>query len=64
MDSLNVMNEHQAGWLSVILYQRWTGSYAVAKYDNKHRRFVGTITVCTGGIWHANREFNKMVAAL
>lgn len=61
MDNLIILNEHQIGWLSVILYRRWTGSYAVAKWDHKRQRFVGYITVCASGLWHANRWFNEIV---
>jgi hypothetical protein len=60
MDNLNVLNEHQAGWVSIILYQRWTGSYAVAKWDHRRARFVGDILVCASGIRHAHQHFKRL----
>jgi hypothetical protein len=63
MEHLNVLNEHQSGWVSVILYQRWTGTYAVATWDHR-RGFVGHILCCTGGIRHAHKHFLATVNAL
>ncbi len=60
MDGMNVLNESQHGWISVILYQRWTGTYAVAKWDSRRAGFIGTIFACTGGIRHAHRYFEHI----
>jgi hypothetical protein len=57
---MNWINEHQDGWVSIVIYQRWTGTYAVAKFDNRSQRFVGDIMACTGGIRHAHKYFEQM----
>ena len=57
LSDMQVLNESQDGWLSTILYQRWTGSYAVAVFDNQHRCFVSTIIVCPAGIRQAHVYF-------
>ena len=62
-DSLEVLNAHQRGWRTAVLYLRNSGSLAVAIWDER-TGFVGHITACTGGIWHANRYFNAAVRRL
>ena len=62
-DSLDVLNAYQRGWRTVVLYRRFSGSLAVATWDER-TGFVGSIIACTGGIWHANRYFNAAMRRL
>jgi hypothetical protein len=59
IDDITILNESQHGWVSVILYRRWTGTYAVARFDAR-KGFIGTVYACTGGIRHAHRYFERM----
>jgi hypothetical protein len=62
--SLEVFNAFQHGWRTVVLYRRAvSGSFAVATWDER-TGFVGAVTACTGGLWHANRYFDAAARRL
>lgn len=59
--------EHSMGWESIVMYQRWTGTWAVARYSYKTHRFVGEIIACAGGrsitsLEHAKQWFDRKVS--
>lgn len=49
IDGMDFLDEIKQGWESIVLYQRWTGSWAVARYSYKTHRFVGEILCFAGG---------------
>lgn len=63
LDGMNWIDEIRDGWESVVLYQRWTGTPAVARYSYKTHRFVDVLCFAGGrhitDFEHALQYFNK-----